>query len=214
MLITFEGIDGSGKSTQISLLKARLLAGGCKVLSLREPGGTETSERIRRILLDPDLDVSPIAELLLFSAARAQITERRIRPALASGMMVLLDRFYDSTTAYQGAGRRVADPQWITSLHRLATQGLTPDRTIWIDVPPETARQRQDGQVLDRMEVEDPGFYQRVNECYQRLARDEPDRFFRIDGTLAIGEIEALIWSDVSNLRSFLDRTKEPRSTE
>jgi len=202
MLISFEGIDGSGKSTQIALLEARLLANGGKVLSLREPGGTLVSERIRKILLDSDLDVSPVAELLLFSAARAQIVVQKIRPAMASGMTVLLDRFYDSTTAYQGAGRGVADPDWIKSLHRLATHGLIPDRTIWIDVPPETARRRQDGRALDRMEIENPGFYQRIHDCYAELVRNEPERFLRVDGTMTIGDIHDVIWSDVSNLRS------------
>ncbi|MFV1979750.1 MAG: dTMP kinase [Rhodothermia bacterium] len=202
MLVSFEGIDGSGKSTQITLLEARLLANGAKVLSLREPGGTQVSERVRGILLDPDLDISPVAELLLFSAARAQIVEQRIRPAMALGMTVLLDRFYDSTTAYQGAGRGVADPGWIGSLHRLATHGLIPDRTIWIDVPPEIARRRQDGQALDRMEIEDPGFYQRIHDCYVELVQNEPERFLRVDGTMTIDDIHDVIWSDVSNLRS------------
>jgi len=201
MLVSFEGIDGSGKSTQITLLEARLLANGAKVLSLREPGGTQVSERIRGILLDSDLDISPVAELLLFSAARAQIVEQRIRPAMASGMTILLDRFYDSTTAYQGAGRGIADPDWISSLNRLATHGLIPDRTIWIDVPPETARRRQEGRVLDRMEIDNPGFYQRIHDCYAELARNEPERFLRVDGTMTIDDIHDVIWSDVSKLR-------------
>ena len=202
MLVTFEGIDGSGKSTQIALLEARLLASGRKVLNLREPGGTEVSERVREILLDPHLEISPVAELLLFSAARAQIVAQMIQPALASGMTVLLDRFYDSTTAYQGAGRGVADPAWIGSLHRLATQGLVPDRTFWIDLSPEAACRRQEGQDLDRMEIEDPGFYQRIHDCYEELALNEPDRFLRVDGMMTIDDIHELIWSDVSNLTS------------
>ena len=214
MLITFEGIDGSGKSTQIALLEARLLASGRKVLSLREPGGTEVSEQIRSILLNRELEISSIAELLLFSAARAQIVAERIQPALASGITVLLDRFYDSTTAYQGAGRGVADAKWIETLHRLATQGLVPDRTIWIDLPLETARRRQDRQVLDRMEIEDPGFYERIHHCYEELARSEPDRFLRVDGTKSIDAIHELIWSEVWNLRPSRERSKEQRQRE
>lgn len=200
MLITFEGIDGSGKSTQITLLEARLLASGRKVLSLREPGGTDVSERIRSILLDKKLDVTPSAELLLFSAARAQIVAERIKPALEGGTTVVLDRFYDSTTAYQGAGRGVADLVWIASLHTLVTQGLVPDRTIWIDVPPRIARARQDDQTLDRMEIEDPDFYQRIHDCYEELARKEPGRFLRIDGTQPIEAIHDRIWADISRL--------------
>ena len=200
MLITFEGIDGSGKSTQISLLEARLLASGQKVLSLREPGGTEVAERIRDVLLDRDLDISPVAELLLFSAARAQIVAERIKPALDSGVTVLLDRFYDSTTAYQGAGRQVADAEWIASLHRLAAQGLVPDRTIWIDLPPEVARERRHGHQLDRMEIEDPGFYQRIHDCYEELAADEPDRFIRIDGLQTADAIHEQIWQALDPL--------------
>jgi dTMP kinase len=200
MLITFEGIDGSGKSTQIALLEARLLASDRKVLSLREPGGTEVSERIRAILLDRDLEISPVAELLLFSAARAQIVHERIVPALDAGFTVLLDRFYDSTTAYQGAGRRVASPDWIASLHQLATQGVVPDRTIWVDIPLEVARERQSGQVLDRMEEADPVFFERIHECYEELTRREPKRFVRVDGTLPKDQLHEIIWRDISEL--------------
>jgi dTMP kinase len=202
MFITFEGIDGSGKSTQIALLEARLLASGCKVLSLREPGGTEVSERIREILLDRTSDISPVAELLLYSAARAQIVQQTIKPALVSGVTVLLDRFYDSTTAYQGAGRRVADAEWIRSLHSLATGGLVPDRTIWIDVRPDIARKRQEGTMLDRMEIEDREFFQRIHDCYEQLALGEPDRFLRVDGAMSIEAIHELVWTDIASLDS------------
>lgn len=202
MLITFEGIDGSGKSTQIALLEARLLASGRKVLSLREPGGTEVSERIRAILLDKELDVSPVAELLLFSAARAQIVRERIIPALDADVTVLLDRFYDSTTAYQGAGRDVASPDWIASLHQLATQGVVPDRTVWIDIPLEVARERQSGQMLDRMEEADLDFFERIHDCYEELTRNEPERFVRVDGTLPRDQLHEIIWRDISILDS------------
>lgn len=200
MLFTFEGIDGSGKSSQISLLEARLRASGRKVLAFREPGGTDISERIRDILLDPKLDISPVAEMLLFSAARAQLVAERIKPALASGHVVLCDRFYDSTTAYQGAGRGIADPEWIVSLHGVVTGGLVPDRTYWIDIGPETAQRRMGTSPRDRMEIEDDAFYERVAACYRQLAAGEPGRFVRIDGEKSVDDVHQVIWSDMKAL--------------
>ena len=197
MLFTFEGLDGSGKSSQISLLEARLRASGRKVLSLREPGGTEISERVRSMLLDSDLNISPTAELLLFSAARAQLVAERIRPAMNEGFVVLCDRFFDSTTAYQGAGRGVADPAWIESLHIVATGGLVPDRTYLINVSQETARKRMGTAVRDRMEKSDTEFYRRVALCYQQLADREPDRFVSIDGEAGVDDVQAEIWNDM-----------------
>ncbi|MGA7304857.1 MAG: dTMP kinase [Rhodothermales bacterium] len=197
MLFTFEGIDGSGKSSQISLLEARLRASGRKVLAFREPGGTEISESVRSILLDPNLQVGPVAEMLLFSAARAQLVAERIRPALESGRVVLCDRFYDSTTAYQGAGRGIADPDWIISLHRVVTGGLVPDRTYWIDISPKSAQRRMGDMPRDRMEIEDAAFYGRVAECYRQLAADEPQRFVRVDGERSIDDVQKAIWSDM-----------------
>jgi dTMP kinase len=197
MLFTFEGIDGSGKSSQIALLEARLRASGRKVLALREPGGTEISERVREILLDPSLHISPVAEMLLFSAARAQLVSERIRPALDSGHVVLCDRFYDSTTAYQGAGREIADTDWIISLHAVVTSGLAPNRTYWIDVSSETAQRRMGQVPRDRIEGENGDFYARVAACYERLAAENPDRILRIDGEAPIDEIHHQIWTDV-----------------
>ena len=208
MLVTFEGIDGSGKSTQITLLEARLRKLGRKVLSLREPGGTEVSERIRSLLLDPALHIDPVAEMLLFSAARAQIVSERVMPALDAGQTVILDRFYDSTTAYQGAGRRIADVEWIMSLHEKATRGLVPDRTFWIDVPPQVARTRRDGEP-DRMELGDAEFFERIHDCYETLSESEPDRFIRVDGSLSIEEIHETIWQNVLRLEEAL-RADQP----
>ncbi|HEY5565180.1 MAG TPA: dTMP kinase [Rhodothermia bacterium] len=211
MLFTFEGIDGSGKSSQISLLEARLRASGRKVLALREPGGTEISERVREILLDKDLAIAPVAEMLLFSAARAQLVVERIRPALDTGHVVLCDRFYDSTTAYQGAGRGIADTEWIISLHRIVTAGLIPDRTYWIDISPETAQRRMSGMLRDRMEIENGDFYDRVAACYRALAKEEPDRFLRIDGETSLEEVQVAIWSDVqTKLAAKADERSEP----
>jgi dTMP kinase len=135
LLVTFEGIDGCGKSTQVARLVERLRQQGQDPLAVREPGGTPLSERIRSLLLEPGQSIEPRAELLLFAAARAELVASVIRPALASGQMVICDRFFDSTTAYQGAGRKLADPAWLADFHRFTTQGLVPDRTFVLDVP-------------------------------------------------------------------------------
>ena len=202
MLITFEGIDGSGKSTQAQRLDARLRAAGHGVLFVREPGGTDLSERVRALLLDPDLGVAPFAELLLFSAARAQLVAERIRPALAAGRLVLCDRFYDSTTAYQGGGRAVADPGWLHAFNERVTGGLVPHRTYLIEVDPHeaTARRTAAGTGDDRMEAAGLAFQHRVAEAYRRLADAEPDRILRLDGTLPVDALHARIWTDVQHL--------------
>ena len=153
LLLTFEGIDGSGKSTQARRLAAFLREAGRDPLLVREPGGTELSERLRAVLLDTRSNMHPMAELLLFSAARTQLVAERIRPALEAGRIVICDRFYDSTTAYQGAGRGVADPAWLQSFHRRVTDGLVPDRTFLVALPPERAQKRREAKEVppDRM---------------------------------------------------------------
>src|SRR5690554_846824 len=130
MLITFEGIDGSGKSTQIKLLKEKLVKLGFRTEVFREPGGTKVSELIRSILLNPDLDVDPVSELLLFSAARAQLTSERVKPLLKEGVIVILDRFYDSTVSYQGYGRESLAIEQIHQINKIATGNLIPDLTF------------------------------------------------------------------------------------
>ena len=201
-LITFEGIDGSGKSTQARRLDNRLQEEGYDTLRVREPGGTELSERVRSILLDPSLNVQPFAELLLFSAARAQLVAERIRPALAEGRIVICDRFYDSTTAYQGAGREVADPDWLQDFHRRVTDGLVPDRTYLVELDPETARARRedDSGDDDRMEAAGDDFYARVTRAYAELAGAHSDRFVRLDGTRSIDALHASVRTDVEAL--------------
>lgn len=200
MLITFEGVDGSGKSTQARRLVEYLQAEGYAVLLVREPGGTILSERVRALLLDPSLEIEPFAELLLFSAARAQLVTEKIRPALQAGQIVICDRFYDSTTAYQGAGRGVAEPAWLRRFHRRVTGGLVPDRTYLVEVPPAVARARREAangaSVPDRMEAADADFYRRVAAAYADLAEAEPGRFVRLDGEQSIDTLHAQIKAD------------------
>lgn len=201
MLITFEGIDGSGKSTQARLLAQRLEEVGYQTLLVREPGGTELSERIRQLLLDPALDIDAFAELLLFMAARRQLVIARIRPALQAGYIVLCDRFYDSTIAYQGGGRGVAEPVWLQDFNRRVTDGLVPHRTYWLDVPLEIAQARRSRSVdTDRMELADPAFFERVRATYAQLTAEEPSRILRLDATVSIESLHETIWADVCQL--------------
>lgn len=207
MFITFEGIDGSGKSTQARLLYDRLEGNGQRVVLFREPGGTELSERVRALLLDPNLDIQPLTELLLFSAARAQLVAQAIRPALAEQTVVICDRFFDSTTAYQGAGRQVAKTRWIVDLNRTITAGLIPDRTYYLAIDPSVAHARRHARsgtdaADDRMEQADRTFYQRVSKAYDDLAAAEPDRIMRLDGSRPIRELHAAIAADFQEIRA------------
>lgn len=203
MLISFEGLDGSGKSTLLGRVREALQAEGRDPLLVREPGGTALGERVRGLLLDPDLEVDPVAELLLFSAARAQLVAEVIRPALAAGRVVLADRFFDSTIAYQGAGRGVAEPGWLAAFQRRVTGGLAPARTYYIEVPVEEAARRRagTGDAADRMEQAGEAFFDRVREAYQRLASAEPARVVTLDGTLPP---EALAEAALADLRPLL----------
>lgn len=196
MLITFEGIDGSGKSTQARLLGGYFERQGYAPLLVREPGGTPLSERVRALLLDPKSHIAPRAELLLFSAARAQLVDDVIRPALDAGRLVIADRFYDSTTAYQGAGRSLADAEWLHTFHAFVTRGLAPDRTYFIDVPLATAAARR-GRDRDRMEEAGDDFFSRVRAGYRRLAEREPERVVTLDGRQPVEALHAAIVRDV-----------------
>jgi len=200
MLISFEGIDGCGKTTQLGLLHDRLLGNGLETLALREPGGTDVSEAIRTLLLDPRFDVKPIAEMLLFSSARAQLTAERIRPALENGLIVLLDRFYDSTTAYQGYGRQQLTIDAIDEVNRVATGGLIPDITFYFDVDIETAYQRR-SKGADRMEQSGKEFYSRVIDGYRALAKRYVERFVTLDARLPMQQVHDLVWLHVQALR-------------
>lgn len=190
LFITFEGLDFSGKSTQVRRLEADLRAAGRDVLVLREPGGTPVGESIRTVLLDrATMHLTAQAELFLFSASRAQLVEQVIRPALARGTVVMCDRFYDSTTAYQGGGRGL-DAALIQAVNKAATNGLVPDLTVFLDVPDEERHRRRDAMRTerDRMESNDADFYRRVRNAFLELARQER-RFHLVDGTLPADDV-------------------------
>jgi dTMP kinase len=197
--ITFEGIDGSGKSTQSRMLANWLREQGKEVVETVEPGGTAIGKQIRRILLDPaSADIQPNTELLLYFASRAQNVEQVIRPALESGSIVLCDRFTDSTLAYQGWGRGI-DQRIVLDLDRIACGGLKPDATLLIDIDPATslarARKRNErtGGAEARIDEESSAFHERVRQGYLALASSEPERFIVIDGRGGIVEVAAAI---------------------
>jgi len=203
MLISFEGIDGSGKSTQVRLVAERLSAEGHTPLLVREPGGAVVAERIRTLLLDPELHIEPFAELLLFAAARAQLVAERIVPALEAGHYVLCDRFFDSSIAYQGEGRGLQGGAWMRQFQERVPGGVVPLRTYWVDVPLAEARRRQAHRdsAPDRMEAADQSFYDRVIKGYADLAAAEPERIVRLDGLQAVAAIHEQIWADLCALR-------------
>lgn len=198
--ITFEGVEGCGKSTQIRLLGEILESSGYHVVVTREPGGCRISDKIRSILLDADnRGMHPLTELMLYAAARAQHVAEVIRPALEAGHLVLCDRFTDATIAYQSCGRGI-ERSTIDTLNTLACQSLSPDLTILIDCDAEVgltrARQRIEatsGPREERFELESLEFHRRVRDGYLSLAREEPHRFMKVDGAGTIGAISAEI---------------------
>ncbi len=197
MFITFEGIDCCGKSTQARLLAERLEDSGRTVQLLREPGNTRLSEHIREILLNKEYtEMNERTELLLFAASRAQLVDEVILPALENNTVVVCDRFFDSTVAYQGYGRQLPLED-IIHINRIATQELVPDMTFFIDITPETAfercRERLEAE-RDRMEESGIRFYERVINGYMHLAQEERGRFYVLDGGKAVEDIHATIW--------------------
>ena len=182
MLITVEGLDGAGKTTLVASLSAALEARGRPVFVLREPGGAELSERIRDLLKDTSLEIDPRAEALLYAAARAQLVAQELRPLLDAGNWVLLDRFVDSSLAYQGAGRGLGVAE-IRALNEFATGGLRPDRTLLLRVDPAVGLARISDRPADRLEQEDGAFFRAIAEAYDALAAAEPDRFAVIDAS-------------------------------
>lgn len=194
LFLTLEGGDGSGKSTQATLLERWLTERGRMVVRTREPGGTPVGVEIREIVLHHPGDIAPRAEALLYAADRAHHVATVVRPAIARGEIVVQDRYLDSSVAYQGAGR-VLDASEVRALSRWATEGLMPDLTVLLDLPWEVARRRLDGARTryDRLEAEAGEFHARVREAYLGLAEAEPGRFAVVDATLPVDEMAAQI---------------------
>ncbi len=197
-LITFEGGDGSGKSTQVARLAARLRAAGVEVVVTREPGGTPLGEELRRLLVTPGEDPpAPRAELFLYLADRAHHVARVVEPALDRGAWVVCDRFADSTIAYQGAGRGLGEAR-VAELCRLATGGLWPDLTLWLALDPAEATRRRAGRGADdRLEGEGLAFQERLVAAFARLAAAEPERWRQVAAGGTVEAVEGLVWQAV-----------------
>lgn len=200
-LISFEGSEGSGKSTQISRIANRFEDAGYDVVVTREPGGTPIGEEIRRILMHADEadDMTPETELLLFAASRAQLVRQVILPAIKEGKIVLCDRFMDSTTVYQGVARQIQSEP-VHLINTFAVGDLSPDVTVVIDLDAEVGLQRvrhRANDMPDRMEKENIEFYQKVRTGYLMLAKAVPERFIVVDGELPRAELEDIIWKQL-----------------
>jgi len=191
LFISLEGVDGSGKSTQARLLVEAL---GGDTVAIREPGGTEAAERIRELLADPAVALEPLAELMLFLAARAEVTERVIRPALEAGRHVVADRFSDSSVAYQGSARGLGVGE-VIGLCEAATDGLWPDLTLLLRVEPETGLGRTAGE--DRFEQEGLSLQQDVAAAYEEIAIIASDRVVVVDATGSVEEVHARVMEAV-----------------
>ncbi|MCD6727374.1 MAG: dTMP kinase [Solirubrobacteraceae bacterium] len=201
-LITIEGLDGAGKTTLSGGLVDALRARGVGVVPLREPGGVELAERLRAIVKDPALRIGARAEALIYAAARAQLVEEELRPRLDSGAWVLLDRFVDSSLAYQGAARGLGLAE-VAELNRFATGGLRADRTLYLRIDPTLGRRRQGGRGdgADRLEREDASFFEAIARAYDELAAREPERIAAID---ASGPPEAVLLAALAALADLL----------
>jgi dTMP kinase len=203
--LSFEGIDGCGKSTQLRLLASRLRLRGVEVVTTREPGGTPLGQQLRHALLEAETQVDPLAELLLYAADRAQHVRTLVRPALAAGQIVLTDRYADATAAYQGAGRGFG-PGVVASVIDLATGGLKPDLTLLFDLPVAAARERvrqlrrPERPEGDKLEAEDLAFHERVRSCYLRIADAEPERVRVVDASRSIEEVHQRVLDIVAPL--------------
>lgn len=199
MFITFEGSDGSGKSTQIQLLEDYLRKSGQNVQVTREPGGTDIGERIRQVLLDMEHEkMHARTETLLFNAARAQLIEQEIRPALSEGKVVLCDRFADSTVAYQGYGRE-QDIEELKRLISFATGGLSPDLTFYLDLPPEEGIRRKLADYQNRLDVQGLAFYRRVEAGYHEMIAAEPGRWVIINAARSLEQVHQEVVSAVQD---------------
>ncbi len=201
-LITFEGIDLCGKSVQIKRLEEKLVARNIPYLLLREPGGTIFSEKIREVLLTKENEtMNPLTEFLLFSAARAQIVRQKILPALENGVVVICDRYYDSSTAYQGYGRGI-DLKMIDKINKFATETITPNISFLIDIDLEEMEKRKKLQQheLDRMEDQAKDFFKKVRNGYLFIASQDQERFVVINGKNSIDDIAEEVWERVEGL--------------
>jgi dTMP kinase len=207
--ITFEGIDGSGKSTQLRILTGELAIRGFDVLTTMEPGGTPLGRRLREAFLETEENVSPLAELLLFAADRAQHINLLIKPALQEGKIVISDRYADATFAYQGAGRGFPE-KTVNQIIKLATEGLKPDLTLFFDISVNRAILRtnsRDAEGIERknrMDSETTEFYERVRDAYLKIAEKEPKRFRVVDANGSVEEIKTKVLEMVSQ---FLEST-------
>ena len=200
VFITLEGADGCGKSTQAGLLAAAIEATGRETVRLREPGGTKISEKVRAILLDPaNAEMVPECELLLYEASRAQLTREVIAPALERGAVVLCDRYYDSTYAYQAGGREL-DEGLVRRANELGSCGLAPDRTLVLDLPASVGYARATAGGADRMEAEGLAFQERVRAAYLRLAEEEPGRVRIVDASGERDEVASRIRGALADL--------------
>jgi dTMP kinase len=200
LFITFEGGEGSGKTVQARALHRNLVRLNVPVVLIHEPGGTPLGDRIARLLKwAREVDISPFSELLLFNTSRAQLVAEVIRPDLASGQIVVCDRYTDSTVVYQGYGRGL-DMEIVRSTNSAATGGLIPDLTVLLDVPVEVGFARKGVTVRDRFEQEDIAFHQRVREGYLKLAQAEPERWLVVDGCQSRARIAKTIWRKVDRL--------------
>ena len=212
--ITFEGIDGCGKSTQLRMLASALRVQGLDVVTTREPGGTSLGQRLRAALLDVDEQVDPLAELLVFAADSAQHVRKYLRPAVETNHVVLSDRYADATVAYQGAGRGF-DPKLIREIVDLATGGLKPDLTLIFDVSVAEStmrtRRRAENKQKDRLDIEDAAFHARVRDAYLEIARAEPDRVRIVDARGSSDQTHRIVMDIVMPLliaRGLIDEGK------
>lgn len=195
MFITFEGPDGSGKTTQIALLAAFLREQGRRVVTTREPGGTDIGNQIRNCLHDVrNVSMTPAAEILLYSASRAQLVQEVIRPALATGAIVICDRFADSTMAYQGYGRGL-DLDDLAYITRFATDDLHPDLTFLLDLDVAAGLERRTvgGDEMNRMDLQETGFYRRVRDGYLQMVAAQPQRWVVVDADRVVDEVQETI---------------------
>jgi dTMP kinase len=201
--ITFEGVEGSGKSTLSAGLAEALRGCGVEILQLREPGGTELGEAVRAVVLaERESNVDPLAELYLMLAARAQLCEERIRPALEAGQWVLCDRFMDASVAYQGHARGLG-AELVADLNSKTTRGVVPELTLLVDLDPLSGLARQTG-AADRLGQEAEDFHRRVREGYLEIARESPERVRVLDGTLGIEQLRHEAWAKIRELDAAL----------